>query len=600
MCLFTDQGNKLIRKVVLKTGETSTILKESTLVSPNGLAIVENGAVAIVSDAGTHALYKISVQTGQVEHLSGIERLCNNNCGPTYFVFRDGSSSESLFNSPSGLAYDASTNSLIVADTMNHALRRVQLSDGRTTTIAGRNDGCEDRCSQAYYPTYLEGQGRSAAFNRPTSVAVSPDGAYAVVADTYNLVIRRVDLRTGMTSLLARSNDLSTTSSFFAFPEGVALNKNGKMLYIADTLNNRICSFNTETKQITVLAGPGPQSAASGTDGVGTAASFSQPTSLTLVSSDDWLVVADSVSHRIRMLPLTPGAWYEPNKGFEFCPACPPGTFSGAPGAACETCAENKYSNGGAESCSACPEGSTTQGAIGSTNISACVCDETRYPGIDVSTGQMICLVCPAAARCPDGTCAFRNKQSTCGTGSAAKPILGTWRMKSGRMSLVDCPPGSLVVNASTDTQTCFPCDPGTYSFNPTDNCGKDSCIERSCNPCPVGAQCAGGSSFRPLVQGSVWEKVRNGDTIKMRLKTCPAGHVLVRSEDRPENDECVKCLSNTYMAEQASYETGKGVSKSAAVLQDGLNLCLTCPTGSICSGKEEVNRKLCEIASSV
>jgi hypothetical protein len=574
---------------VISSRQATTIAPKGELkpAAVSGLVLIRSGAVAIVSDAVQHVLFKVDIETGEWQHLSGMYmksnrevRACNSNLGCDVSDFRDGSASEALFRAPAGLAYEERTNSVLVCDKENHALRRVHLGDGTTTTIAGRHDGCNDVCD-ILEGAYLEGVGRAAGFNRPSSVAVAPDGRMAVVADTYNNFVRLVNLQNGSTSLLVGS------AASLAFPAAVILSQDGNMVYIADTMNNKIRSFRRDTSEMLTIAGPGFQNSPPGTDGAGTAATLSQPSSLSLIS-DGWLLISDTVSHTIRMLPLAYGAAYEAGKGFNICPACPAGTASKVAGAACDICPVDTYSSAASVSCLACPDSSTTLKRTGSTDISACECFDTLYPSTDAA-GKLVCLKCPLAARCPeDGTCAFRKVQPSCGHGNETKPIIGSWVKRLGEMRLIDCPPGSLIVNASTESQTCLLCPPGKYSLNPLDNCGKEACVERECNQCPVGAQCNGGSHFQPLVLGSVWEQQATGAVTKNRLELCPSGHVLVRSPDRPENDECVKCPPNTYMVDQASYKDRKGVSPSAAVLQSGLDLCLSCPPGSVC-GKEEV-----------
>jgi hypothetical protein len=307
-----------------------------------------------------------------------------------------------------------------------------------------------------------------------------------------------------------------------------------------------------ETNMVSTLFGPGLQDAAPGTEGVGTAASLNQPLSVAFIK-EQWLLVADSVSHRIRLLPLAPGSAYVVGEGLTQCPPCPAATVSKTAGSTCEPCPESTYSFAGSDTC----------------------------------------LKCPLGARCNDGTCALRNQELLCSRGGTAKPITGKWVTRESQVNLLECPAGYLVVNSSVETQNCLFCQPNTYSLVSTDNCGKESCPERECNQCPAGARCAGGDNFEPLVQGSVWERVFHAGATKMRLSACPSGHVLVRREDRPENDECLQCPFNTYMAENASYKTARGVSSSAAILQSGLDLCLVCPEGSVCAGKDKVRKKI-------
>lgn len=89
--------------------------------------------------------------------------------------YTDGAADISRLNFPSGLAIDAAGN-VLVADTFNHSIRQIS-PDGNVRTIAGNNA-----------PGYTDGNG-TIQFQRPTDVAVRPDGAI-LVADSGNARIR--------------------------------------------------------------------------------------------------------------------------------------------------------------------------------------------------------------------------------------------------------------------------------------------------------------------------------------------------------------------------------------------------------------------------
>jgi sugar lactone lactonase YvrE len=89
-----------------------------------------------------------------------------------------------MFAEPHGLALTADGTALYVADTGNHLVRRVELSSGVVSTVAGV------ALERGY-----DGDGGLALesrFNAPTAVAVSPAGDL-YVADTGNHRVRRVD-----------------------------------------------------------------------------------------------------------------------------------------------------------------------------------------------------------------------------------------------------------------------------------------------------------------------------------------------------------------------------------------------------------------------
>jgi hypothetical protein len=117
---------------------------------------------------------------------------------------------------------------------------------------------------------------------------------------------------------------------------------------------------------------------------------------------------------------------------------------------------------------------------------------------------------------------------------------------------------------------------------------------------CPAGAFCYGKDNLVPKVAGSSWEAVEEqgtlGSVTRLRLTRCPAGHILVRALDKPNMDECVPCIPQTYSLEEAtySYKTGAGYlnSENAAKVVLGAQLCLPCPPGATCNGADKVDPK--------
>lgn len=91
----------------------------------------------------------------------------------------DGVGAAARFSGPRGIATEA-TGSLIVADTGNHTLRRVE-PDGQVTTLAGA----------AGVAGFVDGPAADARFSSPTSLSRDPDGNLWI-ADTGNGAIRRL------------------------------------------------------------------------------------------------------------------------------------------------------------------------------------------------------------------------------------------------------------------------------------------------------------------------------------------------------------------------------------------------------------------------
>jgi sugar lactone lactonase YvrE len=184
---------------------------------PYGVAIGPRGAI-YVADGGEANRIRIVQPDGAVSTLAG---------GKEGFV--DGLGAAAAFNTPSAIALDHLGN-LYVADTGNHAIRRIA-PDGAVTTLAGNGS-----------PGYVDGIGRAAQFNGPVGIAVD-DAGIVYVADTYNDRIRRIAKDGTVTTLAGTGKpnlfDGPGPAAAFDTPSALAVDHDGN-LYIADTGNNAV------------------------------------------------------------------------------------------------------------------------------------------------------------------------------------------------------------------------------------------------------------------------------------------------------------------------------------------------------------------------
>jgi len=156
---------------------------------------------------------------------------------PKQAGFVDGPRSESHFYSPRSMVLDAKNKCIYVADTGNNALRLVNLSSGRVSTMAGVSaEG------------YVEGIGPAARFRGPLDIVLSPDGTL-YVSDWGNGRIRSVRLSTEqgcfVTALVAGCgqhgflNGPAALARFGIMPIGLALDHHGDII-VADSANDMI------------------------------------------------------------------------------------------------------------------------------------------------------------------------------------------------------------------------------------------------------------------------------------------------------------------------------------------------------------------------
>lgn len=124
-----------------------------------------------------------------------------------------GAATEASLDQPTGLAFDRQGN-LLIADSSNHAVRRVNLADGSISTVAG--NGTEGYSG--------DGQAATAALlSFPSALAVDGSGNILVV-DAGNSKLRRIDAQ-GVISSLATA----------AAGQGIVLDPATGHTYVAST-----------------------------------------------------------------------------------------------------------------------------------------------------------------------------------------------------------------------------------------------------------------------------------------------------------------------------------------------------------------------------
>jgi sugar lactone lactonase YvrE len=266
--------------------------------------------------------------------------------------YSDQAGTKAQFSSPQGIAFDPS-GKLYVVDTLNHAIREVQLSNGAVSTLAGNGQAGA-----------VDNTGTNARFSSP--VAVYFDGAGSLyVADYNNHAIRRVSVNGGAVSTVVGTmgqagvtngtgtdarlhspaalgfdgadklyvsedsnndvrivslKDFSVTPHIGApgsggyidatgsaalvyYPRGFAFDGHGSY-YLADSGNNAIRKVDAAAGTVTTLAGLG--AAFGSTDGPGPSATFNYPDSI-VFDGTDTLYTADYTTSIIRSISLSKG-----------------------------------------------------------------------------------------------------------------------------------------------------------------------------------------------------------------------------------------------------------------------------------------------------
>jgi sugar lactone lactonase YvrE len=205
----------------------------------------------------------------------------------------DGTGPAAHFNNPSGVAVDGAGN-VYIADTLNHTLRKVT-SAGVVSTLAGLSGSAG----------FADGAGSAARFSGPQGLAIDGSGRL-YVADTNNDSIRQVEISTGsVTTIPCRPFTLAVAAYCRnKAPTGVAVVGTGN-IYVADPYDQRINGINPSgfffvlAGEVTFYAAP-----AGADDGAGAVASFNSPSAIAEDLSGN-LYVADTDNHTIRRIVTT-------------------------------------------------------------------------------------------------------------------------------------------------------------------------------------------------------------------------------------------------------------------------------------------------------
>ncbi len=220
--LVADSFNMALRKVVPETGQVTTLATFQNV--PQGIALLGNDVLVSLSAqslSGENRIVRVS-SMGEVSQVVGSAALAG---------YQDGAGSSALFNSPAGLWNDGSA--ILIVDSGNFVIRTLSLGDGTVSTYAGaKSIGSED------------GDSRDARFDAPQGLAADDTNVY--VADTGNHTIRKIQLDTGAVTTLAGALGQSGNidgpagSARFHGPQGLALDRDQQVLYVADTINRQV------------------------------------------------------------------------------------------------------------------------------------------------------------------------------------------------------------------------------------------------------------------------------------------------------------------------------------------------------------------------
>lgn len=258
---------------------------------PQDVAVDTFGNIYI-ADAANHRIRKITATSGVISTVAGT--------GTAGYSGDGAAATSALLYAPIGVAVDK-TGNVYIADNGNHCIRKITISTGKISTIAGT--GTAGSAGDG-------GLATSASLYAPYDVCLDTSGNI-YIADVSNNKIRKITASSGVITTIAGTGTPgfsgdggAATSAKLYQPFSVAVDASGNV-YIADTYNGRIRKITATSGTISTIAGTGA-SGFSGDGGSASSALFNTPYSIGLDLSGN-IYISDFLNNRVRKITVSTG-----------------------------------------------------------------------------------------------------------------------------------------------------------------------------------------------------------------------------------------------------------------------------------------------------
>jgi sugar lactone lactonase YvrE len=252
---------------------------------PSGIAVAEG--YLYVADSGHHRILECD-HAGRVLRQFGTGRA----------DLLDGPADIAAFQRPHGLCLQR--DALYVADSGNHAVRRIRLRTGDVETLLGNGRAAAPAQGMVVAAAM-------ATLDHPRAVQLSGETLFiACRGDNriwrYDLGRHQLDIAAGSGALAVRDGPGESAS----FAEPVALAGVQQILYVCDGAGSAIRTLNERTGQVATLVGQDPWESGR-TDGVRHTARLQDPQAIALDPDAPLLWIADAGNDLLRTLRLGGG-----------------------------------------------------------------------------------------------------------------------------------------------------------------------------------------------------------------------------------------------------------------------------------------------------
>jgi len=253
----------------------------SGLAFPGKVLAEPRGRLVFVSDSN-HDRIIIADREGQVLAIAG-----SGNKG-----IADGTFTQAEFNNPQGLAYDDKTNTLYVADTDNHLIRRLDLNKSAVETVCGTGSQVYDRTGGR--------PGRKQGLNSPWDLCLADGRLFIAMAGNHQLWVFDPSSQIAEAWIGSGRENIRDGIGLqceLAQPSG--LTRSGDWLYFVDSEVSAVRRVHLQTREVQTLVGSGLFDFGD-RDGVLSGALLQHPLGIAAANGD--VFVADTYNHKIKRI----------------------------------------------------------------------------------------------------------------------------------------------------------------------------------------------------------------------------------------------------------------------------------------------------------
>ena len=271
-----------INRQPLKLSLEKDRASKSALSYPGKIAADGKGGRLFVTDSNNNRVVILSL-AGAVQEI----------IGSGHRALADGDYKTAEFFRPQGICYDAARNALYIADTENHAIRKIDLVAKTVTTLAGTGKQASQYPPQA-------GFGKSVALSSPWDVLQMGRTLYVAMAGSHQIWTLNLDtLAASSFSGSGREDILDGPLREAAHAQPSGLTTDGDNLYVADSEVSAVRKVSILKRSVSTLIGKGLFEFGD-VDGKYPSARLQHPIGIAWHNGS--LYVADTYNHKIKRL----------------------------------------------------------------------------------------------------------------------------------------------------------------------------------------------------------------------------------------------------------------------------------------------------------